>query len=177
MRHGQSDWNLAGRLQGQSDEARLTTVGLQQAAEVAAALQVYPVRRIITSDLQRAQQTAQIIGAATGIEPEANALLREICLGSLEGGTSAQASAWWEVNASNGADFDPNLAPPGGESFTDALGRVRKLLKTLWQEESDVVLVSHGDTIRVALADHAGEQLRHMAWRPVGNCEINTVVL
>ena len=63
-RHGQTDWNIAGRYQGQSDTP-LNETGLRQAAQIAKRLSKETIHAIYTSDLSRAANTAQSIADIT----------------------------------------------------------------------------------------------------------------
>src|SRR5213080_4771065 len=85
VRHGQSTWNVRHLVQGQADEAELTELGRSQARSSADLLAGLPVQRVITSDLRRARQTAQVIGEALALTPVVSTLLREQSLGEVEG--------------------------------------------------------------------------------------------
>src|SRR5208282_6082642 len=65
-RHGETDWNLAGRWQGHTDVA-LNATGHAQAQAMAEALRVIPLAAIVSSDLARAFHTARIVGDRLGI--------------------------------------------------------------------------------------------------------------
>ena len=85
IRHGQTDWNLAGRIQGSTDIA-LNETGRQQARDAAAALDPSIATAVYSSDLQRANETARIIAAAHGWNgPHIIAPLRERFFGEAEG--------------------------------------------------------------------------------------------
>ncbi len=88
VRHGESEWNVARRIQGQSPAAPgLTATGRSQAAEAALELARRAPRanRIVASDLPRTAETAKIIAARLGLPVESDAGLREQSLGVLEG--------------------------------------------------------------------------------------------
>lgn len=183
VRHGQSTWNVLGRVQGQNDEAELTALGLAQAASVGQLLTGFPVGRLLTSDLRRAVQTAQIIGEAMGLAPIETSLLREQGLGVLEGLDTALASQEWDRAAARAfAEYgEPVPATairlPGGESMRDVLGRIGGLLASPWVTDAsgDVIMVSHGDTIRIILAHLLGDDFDELEWRPVGNGEVHSI--
>ena len=153
VRHGQSTWNLERRVQGQQDEPELTELGRQQAADTAARLLgAARIALLLSSDLTRAVQTAEIIGEALRLTPVVTPLLREQSLGSLEGLSTQQAT-----DALAGVDLtDPDRTYAGSESRNDVLARVRHLLADpqlgRLAEGAGVALVSHGDTIRIAVA-------------------------
>ncbi|SDO24419.1 probable phosphoglycerate mutase [Nakamurella panacisegetis] len=182
VRHGQSTWNLIGLVQGQTAHPELTELGRDQAVRAATRLADLPIVRLLTSDLVRAAQTAEIIGAAIGVRPQATALLREQDVGDLEGRPSDDAALAWEA-AAQALDVygDPigavDVRPGGGESLRDVLARVTALLASPWITEAagDVVLVSHGDTIRVMLAHLLGDEFEDLDWRRVDNGEVHSV--
>ncbi|QNK80725.1 histidine phosphatase family protein [Nakamurella sp. PAMC28650] len=183
VRHGQSTWNVQGRVQGQNDGAELTPLGRQQAAAVAQLLLGFDATRLLTSDLRRAVQTAEIIGAATGLTPIESSLLREQGLGILEGMDSAQAALEWEAAAQRALQQYGEPVPatsirlPGGESMRDVLGRVGGILASPWITDAagDVVIVSHGDTIRIMLALLLGDDFDVLDWRPVESGEVHSI--
>jgi probable phosphoglycerate mutase len=151
VRHGQSEWNAAGRLQGQTADVPLTERGHAQAAAAARELARLRPRALISSDLHRAVQTAEHCARATGLPFSTTPALREQGYGVLEGRLSREL---WDV-----VDWtDPHWSAPGGESLAELHGRVAAYLKELAAEPPAevIALVTHGDTIRAAQAVAAG---------------------
>jgi broad specificity phosphatase PhoE len=151
VRHGQSEWNAAGRMQGQTPHPPLTELGHSQAAAAAEELAALRPGALLSSDLLRATQTAEHCARATGLSVVTSPALREQGYGLLEGRPSREL---WDV-----VDWtDPHWAAEGGESLTELHGRVAAFLKELCAEPpADVIaLVTHGDTIRAAQAVAAG---------------------
>lgn len=150
LRHGQTDYNVAGRMQGHIDST-LTPDGVAQAE--AAAPDIAKVRpdRIISSDLSRARDTAEQVGGACGLPVALDERLRETHLGEWQGRTITEieqdhpgAIATWRS--------DPSWAPPGGESRIDVVRRSRPVVEEVDEELADVrgataVLVAHGGLI------------------------------
>ncbi len=183
VRHGRSTWNDRHLVQGQADDAELTDLGRAQARSVADLLRDVPVVRLLTSDLRRAMQTADIVGDVLGLRPIRTALLREQAQGVLEGLPTARAAEQWEQMAAEAVDeYGDRLPladfrPTGGESMRDVLARVQALLALPWITESDgdVVLVTHGDTLRVLLALLLGDDPDEPVWREIANGELHSV--
>ncbi|MFW3170154.1 histidine phosphatase family protein [Geodermatophilus sp. CPCC 206100] len=151
VRHGQSAWNAAGLMQGQTAHVPLTELGHAQASAAAGELRALRPGALVSSDLRRAVQTAEHCARATGLPFTTTAALREQGYGSLEGRPSREL---WDV-----VDWtDPHWAADGGESLAELHGRVAAYLGALCAEPpADVVaLVTHGDTIRAAQAVAAG---------------------
>lgn len=144
VRHGESTWNAAGRVQGQTASPELTDLGRRQAAEVAAQLLGRGPRWLLTSDLVRARQSAEIIGKALGLEPQADPLLRERHYGTWQGRNIVDA-----VGAARSL-ADHQRLPGGGESLIDVRQRWTTLLARLCGALGPVVLVTHGDVIAEA---------------------------
>ena len=84
MRHGETDWNIARRMQGHSD-IPLNANGLRQARQAAAGMRGLPIDRILTSPLRRAKQTAQAVAAGRGVPVLIEENLIEMGFGALEG--------------------------------------------------------------------------------------------
>ena len=83
VRHGETEWNLARRIQGQSDSP-LTATGRLQARQVAERIKSEGITHIITSDMGRTLETAQIIASVCGCEITTEPRLRELNMGVLE---------------------------------------------------------------------------------------------
>jgi glucosyl-3-phosphoglycerate phosphatase len=152
LRHGQTDYNVSGRMQGHLDST-LTAVGHEQAATAAPLIAALGPDRVVSSDLRRAVDTAEVVGAACGLPVKYDARLRETHLGRWQGRTVAEIdrdhpgaiSAWRS---------DPEWAPPGGESRVAVVARSRPVVDELDAEFADsaeegttVLLVAHGGLI------------------------------
>lgn len=151
VRHGQTTWNAAGLMQGQTDDIPLTDLGHAQAAAAADRLAGAGVGALVSSDLLRARQTAAHCARATGLAVTTTPALREQGYGVLEGRRSREL---WDV-----VDWtDPHWAAEGGESLAQLYARVEDFLRNLAEDPpADVTaLVTHGDTIRAAQAVISG---------------------
>jgi glucosyl-3-phosphoglycerate phosphatase len=152
LRHGQTDYNVDGRMQGHLD-SHLTPTGHEQAAVAAPVLAKLAPDRLISSDLSRAVDTAELVGAACGLPVKFDPRLRETHLGRWQGYTVAEidreypgAIATWRS--------DPGWAPPAGESRIAVVARARPVVDELDAELADsddrsetVLLVAHGGVI------------------------------
>src|SRR4051795_13247244 len=129
VRHGESEWNAAGRMQGQTAHVPLTELGHRQAAQAAADLAALGAQgrgagALFSSDLRRALQTAEHCAAATGLPIRTTPALREQGYGVLEGRPSREL---WDV-----VDWtDPHWAADGGESLAQLHQRVGAFLDGL----------------------------------------------
>lgn len=153
-RHGETDWNARGMLQG-SQDIPLNDTGRRQAAAIADRLRdlAVPVETLPfhVSPMDRTRETAAILRARLGLPPHEYRLdprLAELSFGRWEGMT------WKEVRASDSAA--PKrvhrgwaFVPPGGESYAMLAERVRPWLETV---EEEAIVVSHGGVARVLLA-------------------------
>jgi len=183
VRHGQSTWNVKRLVQGQTSHPELTELGRQQGRQAAETLAGSAAVRLLTSDLLRAVQTAQIIGNALGLVPIRTSLLREQSFGGLEGLSTDRAVLEWERAANEAVDQygDPlpivDVRLTGGESMRDVLARVTALLASPWVAEAtgDVVIVTHGDTIRILLAHLLGDDFQDPPWRDIANGDVHSV--
>jgi broad specificity phosphatase PhoE len=152
VRHGQTVWNAAGLMQGQTPHVPLTELGHAQAAAAAGELAALAPGALVSSDLLRARQTAEHCARATGLAITTTPALREQGYGVLEGRPSREL---WDV-----VDWtDPHWAAEDGESLAQLYARVESFLQDMVASPpADVVaLVTHGDTIRAAQAVVAGD--------------------
>lgn len=170
VRHGETDWNASRLVQGHHDAARLTTHGREQAQLVADSLRELGFDHLFTSDLDRATETATIIGAAIGLTPGIDPLLRERSFGSFEGGPIERLTS--EVTGiDNDVLVDPDARPLGGESFRDVVARAGLFIEREGSSNR-LLVVTHGGTIRALRAYGARAPLEGLAWYPVGNCSL-----
>jgi broad specificity phosphatase PhoE len=153
VRHGETDWNAAGRWQGHTD-VPLNATGRAQALAVAARLRAEGVRAIATSDLCRARGTAEIVGAALGLEVGlVDAALRERAYGSWEGLTRSECEERFPEEWARHVS-EPRTPPPGGESADALLARVVPAIhRAARRLASPAVVVTHGGVMRAFLAE------------------------
>ena len=150
VRHGESEWNREGRVQGQFDSP-LTEMGVVQAKSVSRYLSGVLLNqplRIYTSPLERASETASII--AEELQYPKEKIIIEQRLNDFNLGVIAGTYGWQKV-----AEMYPDLArmrlqdplrfhPPGGECGADFEARLRSFLDDLQDDGITKLLVSHG---------------------------------
>jgi broad specificity phosphatase PhoE len=160
VRHGETDWNAAGRWQGHTD-IPLNARGRAQARVVADTLRHTPLAGIVSSDLSRARETAQIIAASLGtevisLEPD----LRERAFGPFEGLTGDEClrlhpEAWraWrqERVAPSGAEDPPTLAARVARGLS-------RVAEDVARDDAAALVVTHGGALRAAVAEALGAQ-------------------
>lgn len=163
VRHGQTEWNLMGRYQGQFDIA-LTDAGIKQAEILAENFPEKNVAAIYSSDLQRAFVTAQKLGDKLGVEVHKDKAFREICFGDWEGHTYEEIIARWPEALENFFQRPDVLKIPNGETFQDVQNRAIGRLIELSEEYPDktVVIAAHGAVIRTMLAAAVHSPLRYL---------------
>jgi broad specificity phosphatase PhoE len=166
IRHGETDWNVEGRLQGQRD-IPINARGREQARQCGEILidlfacdQVEPAALdFVASPLGRARETMEIARATLGLAATTyriDARLAEVAFGAWEGFTAAELSARWpDVYAARERD-KWRFTPPGGESYATMSVRMREWYDTL---ERDTVVVAHGGTLRGLIV-----QLKIVGW-------------
>ena len=152
LRHGQTPMSVQKRYAGRSDPP-LTEAGVQQAAAAAKRLASAGLGVIVTSPLLRTVQTAQAVAAVTGAAVVTDDGFRETDFGAWEGLTFAEVRERWPAELSAWL-ADPEIAPPGGESFTDVSARVTAALDRLLAARAGqtVLIVSHVTPIKTLVA-------------------------
>lgn len=155
VRHGQTDYNAQGRVQGQID-IPLNELGRWQAGQIGDRLKGYGLGGIIASDLSRASDTARSIadhhGALTLLTTP---LLREINYGAFEGMQFPEIQSTYPEEYLQWREEKIDYAPPGAESIYEQRARARKAI--LWVREHctdcDVAVVAHGGIMRSLIAN------------------------
>ncbi len=148
VRHGQTAWNAAARIQGQLDIA-LNEQGLWQAERLVAALAHEPLAAVYSSDLMRATATAAPAAHGHGLSVVPEVGLRERGFGHFEGATFDEVALRWPEGALRWRQRDEAYAPPGGESlrgfYERSLTAVLRLAAL--HPGQTLLLVTHGGVL------------------------------
>lgn len=155
IRHGQTRWNLEGKIQGKTD-IPLNETGMEQARLLGKAMENKPVAAVYTSPLKRARQTAACVARGQGFKEIAVEGLREVDFGLWEGLT------WKEIEKRYPEDFalwDKNPAehtPTGGEKREDCRARCAAAMERILREsekegDKDIAVVAHGGILVFAV--------------------------
>jgi broad specificity phosphatase PhoE len=158
IRHGETEWNAMGRLQGAQD-IPLNALGRKQAANAGGILADLIARdghnesslAFIASPLSRARLTMELVRQTMNLSPDDYALddrLREIGYGRWEGSTLAQMQAADPELFARRQANKWTVAPPDGESYAQVQARVRDWYDNL---KADTVAVAHGGTARALM--------------------------
>jgi len=115
FRHGETDWNREGRLQGHTDTA-LNDTGLAQAKALGETLRIHRLDAVVSSDLSRALTTAQIVAGALSIPLFTDAGLRETNVGAAEGILWSDAKTRFSEGLTERWYSEGDVAFPGGET-------------------------------------------------------------
>jgi 2,3-bisphosphoglycerate-dependent phosphoglycerate mutase len=176
VRHGETDWNATGRLQGQSDTP-LNAVGHEQARRAAQRLVCEPVRALYSSDLTRAYQTATIIGQTLGLTVVTSCRLRERQYGAWEGLTSAEIQARYPEQFAAWRARSPDFAPPQGETRSQLLTRGLAELHAIARRHVGemAVVVTHGGLCYVLISHLLGGIDSPQREFTFGNASIHTL--
>ncbi len=170
VRHGQSEWNAARRLQGQANVG-LSTQGKAEADALRPIIEGIGHCRAIASDLDRVRETAKRIGA---VNPQFSDALREIDVGDWTGRDIEHIRAEDEI-AYQGWRAGTST-PPGGETWTTFVARVTAVIKN---EEDDpcrnLLVVCHGGVIRAILQSFIGLDPAHII--PVAPASLSAIRL
>lgn len=152
VRHGQTEWNVEGRFQGHQDSP-LTAAGVEQARVTGARLRAFPLAAIYSSDLPRAEKTAQLLSDGMALGVTVDNRLRERNFGIFEGKSVDEMRAAhpieFDMMRNGGADY----AIPGGESKLQVLHRLHSFIDELPERHAGktVLLVSHGATLNIIM--------------------------
>jgi broad specificity phosphatase PhoE len=152
VRHGETHWNEAGLVQGGDSDIELNDTGLEQARKLAAFLESEPITAVLSSPLQRAIATAEVIANHHQLPVEIDQGLRELKVGDLEGMSVSSLRTtfsrfllqWWQDGEA--------MKLPNGESLVELQQRAWKVIESLLErhktspehsEGTTVVVVSH----------------------------------
>jgi probable phosphoglycerate mutase len=177
VRHGETDWNLESRIQGQLD-VPLNAIGRWQAGRLARALGGEAVDAIYASDLSRTLQTAEPAARERGLGVSADSGLRERAFGVFEGLTFAEIELRWPAQAARWRRRDPDFGAEGGERLADFYARSVACAERIAAAHAGqtIVLFTHGgvlDCLYRAASRIALDAPR--SWQ-IGNASINRLL-
>lgn len=179
IRHGQTDWNKAGRFQGQTD-IPLNDTGRRQAKSLRESLKEHmPFDRMISSDLSRARETAAIINEGYECPIVIDAAFRELCFGKWEGLVFDQIKNDYPLEARYWATAPHLLHIAGGESLQELFGRVwpRFIYWTQQKDYRSMAFVCHGGTCGALLCGLLNKPLSELVTYIHGNTALNVAEL
>ncbi len=176
VRHGETAWNAASRIQGHCDSP-LNEEGLAQALLLGERLAREPIDRIYASDLGRVVQTIQPLLDRTGHRPIHSARLRERHLGIFQGLTGAECQARYPQDYARFHGRDPEHVVPGGESLRQVYSRVAAFFdETAAAHPGERVLVAtHGGILDALYRHVTGTPLDRRRDFPIYNASLNWV--
>ena len=154
VRHGETDWNIANKIQGQTDTV-LNGKGREQAEALAAKLagEDYCITKIYASGKKRAEETAKIIGDTLGIEPVIYPEIEEISMGKWEGYTWKEVKENFSDEYQVWRDNRRYQVPPKGESYQQLLDRLLPAKDDIIKKEKDnTLIVTHSAVIMTLMS-------------------------
>ncbi|MBN3852714.1 histidine phosphatase family protein [Paraburkholderia sp. Ac-20340] len=181
IRHGETDWNRIKRIQGHID-IPLATSGVDQAVLLGArfareAQEGARLDAVWSSDLMRAQQTAQPVAQAFGLTVQLTEGLRERNYGAFQGHDSDQIAERFPDEYAHWQTRDPGFAPPEGESQRELYHRVLHALEPILAKhpEGRIACVAHGGVLDCIYRFANGIELEAPRAWPLLNTSVNVV--
>ena len=163
IRHGETEWNAIGKLQGSSD-IKLLPEGIEQAHLLAEHAPFHAVDAIYSSDLLRAVTTAEILAEKFGLPVIKERGLRETSFGDWEGRFLSDLA---KENPKGFEQFftkPDKVQPPNGETFLQSQARIMNALDEIIadNEDKNIIVVSHGAAIRLIICAALDIRIRKM---------------
>lgn len=176
VRHGQSTFNVEGRLPSQLPNVPLTDEGRRQAHQAAVALAGLRLSAVISSPLERAKETAEIIARGWALPVQEEPRLMDTEMGRWAGRKISEVSkddpGWHEFLKK------PTEPPEGVESFEQVRSRTVAVIEALRADAAvgdDVVVVAHADVIKLIIAHYTGIPLDGARFVVVANASISAL--
>jgi probable phosphoglycerate mutase len=178
VRHGETEWNAEGRIQGQTNSS-LNDRGREQAQALAEQLADEQIDAVYASDLDRARETAEILALRLDLPVVLDPALRERNFGSWEGRTVAELEeqwpgAWtrWRDGNDPEGDVEDHLAL--AERIRGAISRLASA-----HPGDTILVVAHGGALRVLLMDAAGVPYPtgRQGFGRIANCDMSRIAV
>jgi probable phosphoglycerate mutase len=175
IRHGETEWNRAGRIQGYHADSVLTEAGREQARALAGRLAGERFDALHSSDAGRTRQTAAPISTATGREVVYDAALRERNYGVFEGRTYQEVEREYPEAFQKVRARDPYYVPPGGESAVQFRDRIVAVLERIAAGVAgkSVAVITHGGVLGMMYRHVTGAPLDSKRGYSLHNASIN----
>ena len=177
-RHGETEFNRKGMLQGRGINAPLNNTGKEQAMHLSVYLQNYEADCLASSSLIRAEETASYYSTESGLLIAKNADLDEMDFGDFEGMPFSDVLDEIKELDSAWRNGELNVKVPGGESPAEVFERadtaVREYLRSHYGET--IVLIIHGRLIRILLSVWLGHGLQNMHLIEHTNGAVNQLI-
>ncbi len=173
VRHGETDWNRERRWQGHADPP-LNESGRAQARSLADSLATRGLETVWSSDLARARETAEIVGARLGLAVSLDPRLREVDVGEWSGLTSAEIERLYPDGLRRRREGGTGWE--SGEPYEAMGARVVEALRAIARAHAGgrVLVVTHGGPISSAWLAAGGER---EAWLQAGNCDVDEIAV
>lgn len=174
IRHGETDWNVTKRIQGQTD-IPLNETGLSQALAMALNATHYNFSAIYSSDLSRAFETAKIVAEGRGLEVRTLPHLRERHYGIFQGLTADEVAKHYPEAYANYKARDPDYNFEAGESMVRFVGRVSEVIDDLTRHHSGktIAAISHAGVLDIVYRKARGRPLHTPRDFSIPNCALN----
>jgi broad specificity phosphatase PhoE len=152
IRHGETHWNKDGLVQGGESDIQLNDTGLEQAKKLAAFLENESIAAVLSSPLQRATTTAEIIASLHQLPVEIDQGLRELKVGDLEGTSISKLTTTFSQFLLQRWQDRETMRLPNGESLVELQGRAWDVIERLLEryrsnpghnQNTSLVIVSH----------------------------------
>ena len=174
IRHGETEFNASGRIQGQSDSP-LSDIGCRQCELVTQALSRVPLDAVYTSPLRRALDSARCLAAPRALEPVIDPQLMEINAGIFQGLDWDEIELRYPAEARLWKNHDPDFRIPQGETRRDVMTRARFAFDAIRKAgHRHVAVVAHGGLLSAALKSLL-EVPAHLNPFELNNCAISRV--
>jgi broad specificity phosphatase PhoE len=178
VRHGQATFNVEGRHPGQLPGIPLTDEGRRQAHQAAVALAALPLSAVVSSPLERARETAEIIARGWGLPVRTNPRLMDTDVGGWAGrkiDEIAKNDPTWKAFLEK-----PDEPPPGVESLSAVQRRAIAVVEEIRRDESlgqYVVLVAHADVLKLILGYYLQTPVTCIRYMNIANAGISALAL
>ena len=161
VRHGETDYNKQGIVQGSSIDSSINELGQKQANCFWEAYKDVPFNKIYTSKLKRTHQSIQKF-IDKGTSWEQMSALNEISWGDYDGTKLTEDNYYWQVvDKWNNGELDYRIS--GGESPKDVALRQKEFIDKILKEDDDLVLVAmHGRALRILISNYVLNDLNKM---------------
>lgn len=176
VRHGETEWNAEGRIQGHTDIG-LSERGEEQARSLGQRLADRQIDVAYSSDLKRTSETAKLALSGRDITLNETPRLREYNKGIFEGMTLSEIQEKFPAEYPKYLEKDLSYAPEGGETTRDVSTRMASIFAEIKANHLDetVLVVSHGGVLRAAMVSLLGMPLEGNWSFVFGNCGLTMV--